>query len=166
MPLLPLLPHDIHSSGNEALWRKVSRAAPSYNYIWLVSQVSGMHVQKWHHFKCILLNENVWIWIKISLKFVPGGPNNNFQAFVQIMAWRRSGDKPSSELIMISLLTDICVTRPQWVKSVTSSLCPFEAYPCQQLDHHCFRQWFVASLSKTLSKPKLLFSWDTLLWRK
>ena len=36
-------------------------------------------------------------------------------ALVQIMAWRRSGDKPLSEPMMISLLTHICVTRPQWV---------------------------------------------------
>ena len=32
----------------------------------------------------------------------------------QIMAWRRPGDKPSSEPMMVSLLTHICVTRPQW----------------------------------------------------
>ena len=34
---------------------------------------------------------------------------------VQIMAWRRQGDKPLSEPMMASLLTHICVTRPQWV---------------------------------------------------
>ena len=28
-------------------------------------------------FKCIFLNENVWIPIKISMKFVPGGRINN-----------------------------------------------------------------------------------------
>ena len=31
------------------------------------------------------------------------------------MAWRRPGDKPLSEPVMVSLLTHICVTRPQWV---------------------------------------------------
>ena len=41
---------------------------------------------------------------------------NNIPALVQIMAWRRPGDKPLSEPIMISLLTHICVIRPQWVK--------------------------------------------------
>ena len=30
-------------------------------------------------FKCIFSNENVWISIKISLKFVPQGPINNLQ---------------------------------------------------------------------------------------
>ena len=45
-------------------------------------------------FKCIFLNENVWIPIKISLKFVPKGQINDIPAFVQILAWRRPGDKP------------------------------------------------------------------------
>ena len=67
-------------------------------------------------FKHIFLNENVRILSKISLKFVPKGPINNNPALVQIMAWRRSGDKPLYEPMMVSLLTHICVTRPQWVK--------------------------------------------------
>ena len=66
-------------------------------------------------FKPIFLNENIWISIKISLKFVPKVPINNIPALVQIMAWRRPGDKPLSEPMMVSLLTHICVTRPQWV---------------------------------------------------
>ena len=70
--------------------------------------------------KCIFLNENVRISIKISLKFVPKGLINNNPALVQIMAWRRSGDKPLSEPMMVSLLTHICVTRPQWVKNIYS----------------------------------------------
>ena len=67
-------------------------------------------------FKCIFFNENIWIFIKISLKFVPRGPINNIPSLVQIMAWRRPGDKPLSEPMMVSLPTHICVTRPQWVK--------------------------------------------------
>ena len=67
-------------------------------------------------FKCIFLNENVRISIKISLKFVPKGPINNNPAVVQIMAWRLSCDKPLSEPMMVNLLTHICVTWPQWVK--------------------------------------------------
>ena len=69
-------------------------------------------------FKGIFLNENVRISIKISLKFVPKGPINNNPALVQIMAWRRQGDKPLSETMLASLLTHICVTRPQWVNSL------------------------------------------------
>ena len=68
-------------------------------------------------FKCIFTNENIWILIEISLKFVPKGPINSIPALVQIMAWRRLGDKPLSETMMVSLLTPKCVTRPQWVKA-------------------------------------------------
>ena len=66
-------------------------------------------------FKYIFLNENVWIPIKISIKFVPKGPINNIPALVQIMAWRRPGDKPLSEPMMVNLTMHICITRPQWV---------------------------------------------------
>ena len=61
-----------------------------------------------HHFadaifKCIFVTENVWIAIEISLKFVPKGPINNIPALVQIMTWRRPGDKLLSEPMMASL---------------------------------------------------------------
>ena len=67
-------------------------------------------------FKRIFLDENIRISIKISLKFVPKGPINNIPALVQIMAWRRPGDKSLSETMMVRSLTHICVTWPQWVK--------------------------------------------------
>ena len=67
-------------------------------------------------FKCIFLNENVWISINISLKFVRKGLIDHIPALVQLMAWCRPGDKPLSEPMMISLPTRICVTRPRWVK--------------------------------------------------
>ena len=74
-------------------------------------------------FKRIFLNENVRISIKISLKFVPKGPINNNPELVQIMAWRRSGDKPLSEPMMVRLPTHICVPRPQWVKDSSCHHC-------------------------------------------
>ena len=82
-------------------------------------------------FKCIFLNENIWIAIKISLNFVPKGLINNISALVQIITWGRPGNKPFSEPMVVSLPTHICVARPQWVKgqqfaweksSITSSL--------------------------------------------
>ena len=42
------------------------------------------------------LNENLWIPIKISLKFVLKGQIDNIPASVQIMTWRHLGDKPLS----------------------------------------------------------------------
>ena len=66
--------------------------------------------------KCIFFNENVWISLKIPLKFVPKGPVNNIPALVQIMAWCRPGDKPLSEPMLVFVPTHIWVTGPQWVK--------------------------------------------------
>ena len=64
-------------------------------------------------FKWIFLNENVWFPTK---RFVPKGLINNILALFQIMAWRRPGDKPLSQPMMVISSTHICVTRPQSVK--------------------------------------------------
>ena len=63
--------------------------------------------------KCSFFKENILSPIKISLKFVPKGPINNIPALVQIMSWRRPGDKKLSEPMLVNLPTHICVTRPQ-----------------------------------------------------
>ena len=55
-------------------------------------------------------NENVWIAINISLKYVPAGPSNNIPSLVQLMAWCRPRDKPLSEAIMDSLLTHMSLS--------------------------------------------------------
>ena len=78
-------------------------------------------------FKCIFLNEIVWILLQISLKFVPKVRINSNPALVWIMAWRWSGNKPLSEPVVVSLLTHICVTRPQWVKTL---------WPCDTIWWH------------------------------
>ena len=67
---------------------------------------SSPHGQNGRHFaddifRRIFLNENIWILNKISLKYVPCGVNDNMSALVQIMAWRRPGDKPLSEPMLI-----------------------------------------------------------------
>ena len=67
------------------------------------------------HLAWIFMNENVWISIKIWLKFVPKGSIYSFPALVQIMVWCRQGDKPLFEAMMVGLLTHICVTWSQWV---------------------------------------------------
>ena len=73
-------------------------------------------------FRRIFLNENLWTLLKISLKIFPKVRINNIPALVQIMAWRRPGDKPLSEPMMVSLPTHICVTRPQWVNNFGDQL--------------------------------------------
>ena len=73
-------------------------------------------------FKCIFLNKKFCIPIHISLNFVPNKVQfNNIQLLVQIMAWGQPGDKPLSEPMMFSILTHICIIRPQWVYSTNSS---------------------------------------------
>ena len=74
--------------------------------------------QNARHFKRISLNENNRISIKISRKFVSRGPINNIPLLVQIKAWRRLGDKPLYEPMVVRLPTHICVTRPQWVNEI------------------------------------------------
>ena len=84
-------------------------------------------------FNYISLYENVWIPIKISPTFVPKDPINNISALVQIMAWRRLGDKPFYEPMMVSLPTRICVTRPRL--KMQRTLSPhhiFILYPCDR----------------------------------
>ena len=48
----------------------------------------------------IFLSENVRIAIQLSLKFVPRGPIDKKSALVQVMAWRRTGDKPIPEPLL------------------------------------------------------------------
>ena len=51
-------------------------------------------------FKWIFGDWYFCIMIKISLKFVPKDPIGNKLALVQVMAWRRTGDKPLPELML------------------------------------------------------------------
>ena len=53
--------------------------------------------------------------------FTPASPINNIPSLVEIMAWRRPGDKPLSEPMMVSSLTHICITRPPWVNNISFS---------------------------------------------
>ena len=55
-------------------------------------------------FKCIFLNEKYRISIKIPLKFVPMNLIDNKLALVQVMAWRRTGDKPLPEPMMTQII--------------------------------------------------------------
>ena len=48
-------------------------------------------------FKHNFLNENVLISNTIWLKFIPKGPIDNNTVLVEIMDWRRAGDKPLSQ---------------------------------------------------------------------
>ena len=67
---------------------------------------SSPSVQNGRHFaddifKCIFMNEKFCILIQISLKFVHKGRIDNKTSLVQVMAWRRTGDKPLPEPMLI-----------------------------------------------------------------
>ena len=90
-------------------------------------------------FKRIFLNEKIWIPIKILLKFVPKGSVNNIPALVQIMAWRRPGDKPLNGPMMVRLPTHMCVTRPQWVNGWSLYWSPHQDHSGTRCSNKCYR---------------------------
>ena len=55
--------------------------------------------------KYIFSNEDYRIPIQISLEFVPRNPIDNKPSLLQVMAWRRTGDKPLPEP-MLNHFTD------------------------------------------------------------
>ena len=68
------------------------------------------------------MNEKYCILICISRKFIPEDAIDNKSALFQVMAWRRTGDKPLSETMLPSSLTHICATRGRWVNSPCGGL--------------------------------------------
>ena len=92
---------DVYFPFCESLCSSVGRFGP------LSCIVSTLRLrQNCHHFaddifRCIFFNENIWISLKILLKFVPKFQINNIPALVLIMAWHWPGDKPLSEQIPV-----------------------------------------------------------------
>ena len=83
------------------------------------------------------------------------------------MAWRRPGDKPLSEPMMIILLTHICVTRPQWVNLKLHGISfVHDIFICclTLKNWHRARQWYYRSRCK-ISKPFNCWAIDY-GWRK
>ena len=67
-----------------------------------------MHFPEW---KFMNFNED--------FKFVPKGPINNTLVLFQIMAWRRSGNKPLSEPMIVSLLMNMWIKASQNTGTLT-----------------------------------------------
>ena len=84
-------------------------------------------------FRCIFVNENenVYISIKISLKFVPKHLINNNQAFVQILV---------SEPLVVRLSTDIWITRHQRVKLFRLLM----TWRCKEPRHQPELNWLIS----------------------
>ena len=98
-------------------------------------------------------------FITISLKFVPKGLINYIPTLVLIMAWRRSGDKPLSYSMLVSLPTHICVSQPQWViLDTVSQNCHFNAglhgciITCTAYMYFVSPQWQQFSCKKNMTR--------------
>ena len=119
---------------------------PPWSFLWWTHWGS----QNAHHFpdnifKCIFLNETVWVSLKISQKCVCKVWINNSTALLQIMAWCRPGDKLLSEPMMVSLLTHKHVTWPQWVKKLITV---------------SYEKWCITSSHVPRMKNKIVGIWE------
>ena len=79
--------------------------------------------QKGHHFaddnfKRIFVNEMFFISMWISMKLVSKGPIHDIPALVQIMAWRRPGDKPLSEPMLAQFTNAYMRHKGGWISSL------------------------------------------------
>ena len=94
---------------------------------------------------------------QISIDACPQRPIDNIQALVQIMALRRSGDKPLSEPMMERLLTHICVLENFNVDVLQIIL-------CNGFDIHIFLGNMSIHLGWTIFYKKYLtVSWKTMV---
>ena len=100
------------------------------------------------NFICIFLNENEGITIRISLKFVSRSPIDNKPALVQVMVWRRTGDKPLPEsiggdelnLVMLSRLSNSFEDQTQMAGAQTLTHCALVMlYGDRDLGQHWLR---------------------------
>ena len=114
--------------------------ASNRKQLWLYWKDGRAHSTHWGRSKMVDIAQtafsNVWISIKISLSFVPKGLIINIPVLVQIIAWRRPGDKLLSELMVVSLLTHIFVSRPQWLKRSWSVFWPMKYKSFHKCDEY------------------------------
>ena len=106
------LSHHVMNSSQEQQKTKPNQnktKMESLRACWIQTYVNTLRLgQNCRHFaddifKCISLNENVWILLKFSCKCVPKVRINDIPALVQIMALVRPGDKTLSRPMMVYL---------------------------------------------------------------
>ena len=121
---------------------------------------------------------NAFSWMKMyefRLRFpwifFPKIQINNIPALIQIMAWRWPRDKPLFEQMMISLLTHVCVTRPQcvhrWAKGCTVKT-PYNTAPyitgsnIARFGHGSQNLWSKLWIPIVKSAPvRVIFTWKS-----
>ena len=102
-------------------------------------------------FKCLLLNGNIWISLRILLKcvkYVPTVRINNNLALVQIIIWGTPGHKPLSETTVVRFLTLLCITQLQGVDIDYISTFSVDWYG---IFIHCLRDCFADTRRERLA---------------
>ena len=112
------------------LWHQKLYRAFRFGTLWLISCSYPRHSQLTTHslmlanrrirqsLTALVLNENLPISVKISLKFLPKDPINNIPLLVHLMVLYQPGDQPLSEPMMLNLPMHMCVTQPQWINGI------------------------------------------------
>ena len=98
-------------------------------------------------------------WFTTGRQGCPHFWNSLISALVQVMAWRRPGDKPFSEPMMVRLVMHICHTQPHWVKAC-------EEFPYWSDDILIWKYGLWASITVTLdsSLSLMMFSYPNLCY--
>ena len=94
-------------------------------------------------FKYIFFNENVWVPMKISLKFVPKGPINDKSTLIQIMVWHQTGDKPLFEPMMAHFNDDYR-HHPAWMSWMELSQIWYIHYQIMEMNHVNFKKYTIS----------------------
>ena len=100
------------------LTKKLSELHLSLDQMVAISQTTFSNTFSWIKKNCIL--------IRISLNFVPKGPIDNESVLVEVMAWRRTGDKPSPDP-MLAQFTDASLGGGELTLPVLVS---YDTIPC------------------------------------
>ena len=120
------------------------------------------------NFKCIFLNENDTIPIRISLKFVTRCRIDNKPAFVQVMAWRRTGDKPLPELMLIPV--HWCIYAVNLLSIYNPGLDKHSHAMCIDISiqgsictYICTHIWYLTAIYRDTVWPGYRLTWDRLI---
>ena len=118
MDITQSVKRNIHDDERHPFFGSSSREAmPIQSIITVRPRRNGLHLADDISI-CIFPNENIWISINSSLKFVPKGQIDYNPALVQTVILSRPGDEPLSAPMMVILLTYICVTRQTNIPSI------------------------------------------------
>ena len=90
---------------------------PCYEKGVLHSTLPGLNSRHFTYniFRCIFVNQKIWILIEILQEFVDKGSIDNNTALVLIMVWCWIGNKPLFEKYWPDSLPHICGNRRRWV---------------------------------------------------